>query len=129
MVTLLTGFVLALASAAPATGETVRLVVDYGDGVSKVFKAITWTKGMTVEDLLKEAKKTPHGITYDAKGIGSSFLVKKIDDLVNEGSGADKKSWQYWVNTEYADVGAGTKIVQPDDVVTWRFDIYRGAKN
>jgi len=108
--------------------ESVRLVIDYGDGTAKVFKALAWTKGMTVEDLLKQAEKAPHGITVVASGSGSTYFVKKVDDLENEGAGADKKNSQYWLNTDFATIGAGAQKLQPDDVVTWRFDIYRGAK-
>lgn len=115
-------------SARTLAAETVRLVVDYGDGTAKVFKALSWTKGMTVEDLLKQAEKVSHGIMVVPSGSGATYFVKKIDDLENEGAGANKKNWQYWLNTDYANVGAGTQKLQPDDVVTWRFDIYRGAK-
>ena len=45
-----------------AASETVRLVIDYNDGVEKHFTALPWKAGVTVFDLLQEAKRHPHGI-------------------------------------------------------------------
>lgn len=102
----------------------VHLIINYGDGVEKRFDALSWVKGMTVEDLLNQAKSGSHGISIQATGTGAAFFVQKIDDLLNEGGGSTKRNWQYWLNTTYAPVGAGSQQLQPDDVVTWKFDTY-----
>ncbi len=125
---LVAGLFMAASSTNGLGAENVRLVIDYGDGSAKIFKALSWKKGLTVADLLKQAQSEPHGITVVASGGGASYFVKKIDDLENQGAGEDKKNWQYWLNTDYASVGAGTQVLQPDDVVTWRFDLYREGK-
>ena len=48
---------------AHAQSATVRLVVDYGDGVIKTITALPWAKGSTVLDVMNAAKDRPHGIT------------------------------------------------------------------
>ena len=119
---------LAIAAAgdrAHAQTATVRLVVDYGDGVIKTIAGLPWAKGSTVLDVMNAAKDRPHGITFSYTGSGASALLTRIDDVANEGGGA-KKNWQLWVNTAYADRSFGVYEVQPLDVVFWRFTTQAG---
>ena len=120
----LAAILLAVAAAgdrARAQSATVRLVVDYGDGVTKTITGLPWAKGNTVLDVMNAAKDRPHGIAFSYTGSGASAFLTRIDDVANEvGSGA-KKNWQLWVNTNYADRGFGAYEVQPFDVVFWRF--------
>ncbi len=104
----------------------VKLVVDYDDGVQKTFKALAWSKGMTVIDAMDLAKAHPRGITYDAAGKGPTAFVLSIDGLNNEGGG--KRNWQYWVNTDFADKSAGAWALEPGDVVLWRFTQWKGKQ-
>src|SRR5436190_4488182 len=67
-----------------AAKETVKLVVDYGDGVQKVFASLPWTKETTVFSALEAAAKHPRGIKIAHQGKGETLLVTAIDDLKNE---------------------------------------------
>jgi hypothetical protein len=100
-----------------AQSATVRLVIDYGDGVIKTISDLPWSKGQTVLDLMNAAKARPHGITFRATGSGGSAFLTQIDDLTNEGGGAGKKNWQLWINSAYADRGFGVYELQASDVV------------
>ena len=111
---------------AHAQSATVRLVVDYGDGVVKTITGLPWAKGSTVLDVMNAAKDRPHGISFSYTGSGASALLTRIDDVANEGGAAAKKNWQLWVNTSYADRGFGVYEVQPLDVVFWRFTTQAG---
>ena len=106
---------------ARAQTATVRLVVDYGDGVIKTFTDLPWAKGNTVLDVMNAAKDRPRGITFSYTGSGASAFLTRIDDVANEGGSGAKKNWQLWVNTSYADRSFGAYEVQPLDVVFWRF--------
>ena len=123
---LLGAFVLAAATGdrAQAQSATVRLVIDYGDGVIKTITGLPWTKGSTVLDVMNTAKSRPHGISFGYTGNGASAFLTQIDDVVNEGGG--KKNWQLWVNTSYADKSFAVYDVQPLDVVFWRFTMQEG---
>ena len=111
---------------AHAQSATVRLVVDYGDGVVKTITGLPWAKGSTVLDVMNAAKDRPHGISFSYTGSGASALLTRIDDVANEGGAAAKKNWQLWVNTSYADRSFGVYEVQPLDVVFWRFATQAG---
>jgi hypothetical protein len=104
-----------------AQNATVRLVVDYGDGVIKTFTDLHWAKGSTILDVMNAAKDHPHGITFSYTGSGASAFLTRIDDVANEGGSGAKKNWQLWINTSYADKSFGVYEVQPLDVVFWRF--------
>jgi Domain of unknown function (DUF4430) len=105
--------------------KTVRLAIDYGDGVQKVFSAVPWKDGQTVLDVLQWADKHPRGIELQLSGSGTSAFVRSIDKLANEGGGASAKNWLYWQNGKLANTGAGTREVAPGDEVLWKFDVYR----
>jgi Domain of unknown function (DUF4430) len=107
-----------------AQSATVRLVVDYGDGVIKTITGLPWAKGSTVLDVMNAAKSRPHGINFSYTGSGASAFLTRIDDVANEGG--SKKNWQPWVNTSYADKSFGVYEVQPLDVVFWRFTTQQG---
>jgi uncharacterized protein DUF4430 len=111
---------------AHAQPATVRLVVDYGDGVIKTITDLPWTKGSTVLHVMNAAKGRPHGITFSYTGSGASAFLTRIDDVANESGGGAKKNWQLWVNTGYADRSFGVYEVQALDVVFWRFTTQEG---
>jgi hypothetical protein len=126
--TILLGTVLLIVAAAgdraQAQSATVRLVIDYGDGVSKTITGLPWAKGSTVLDVMNAAKSRPHGITFSYTGSGASAFLTHIDDVANEGG--SKKNWQLWVNTSYADNSFAVYELQPSDVVFWRFTMQEG---
>ena len=111
---------------AHAQSATVRLVVDYGNGVIKTITDLPWAKGSTVLDVMNAAKDRPHGISFSYTGSGASAFLTRIDDVANEGGTATKKNWQLWVNTSYAERSFGVYEVQPLDVVFWRFTTQAG---
>ena len=115
--------VAAVASAAePADEKTVKLTIDYGDGVQKVFVALPWKEKMTVLAALQAAEKHPRGIKLTHQGSGERVLVTAIDDLKNEGRG---RNWIYEVNGKLADKSAGVYELLAGDSVLWRFATYR----
>jgi hypothetical protein len=109
-----------------AQGATVRLVIDYGDGVVKIVTGLPWSKGSTVLDVMNAARARPHGSTFSYTGSGGSSLLTQIDDIRNEGGG--KKNWQLWVNATYADRSFGVYEVQAFDVVHWRYATQEGTQ-
>jgi hypothetical protein len=104
--------------------NTVKVVIDYGDGAQKVFPALQWQEGMTVLDAMEKAKAPAHGITFQHTGKGETAFLTQIDDLKNEGGGKAKKNWQYLVNDVYADKGFGVRKLEKGDVVLWRFTVF-----
>ena len=106
---------------AQSPAQTVRLVVDYGDGTTKTINDLAWSKGNTVLDAMKAATARPHGISFSYTGAGDTAMVTKIDDVQNQGGGAGKKNWQYWVNGTSGNRSFAAFELQAQDVVLWRF--------
>lgn len=102
--------------------KTVRVVIDYNDGVEKHFNAIDWQAEMTVLDAMNAAKQHPRGITFESKGRGATTLLTKIDDRGNEGRGLN---WLYKVNGKPGDRSIGVFELQAGDTVLWKFDKYK----
>jgi hypothetical protein len=111
----------AIVPATAAEENTVRLTVDYGDGVAKTISDLAWSKGNTVLDAMKAATSRPHGISFSYTGSGASAVLTKIEDVQNQGGGAGKKNWQYWVNGAYGDRSFAAFELQAQDQVLWRF--------
>ncbi len=109
---------------AAAEARSVKLVVDYGDGVEKHFPAIPWKEGMTVLDVMSAATGRAHGIAFEHTGSGDTAILTRIDDLSNEGGGKEKKNWLYWVNDKFAERSFGAYELAPSDVVVWRFALW-----
>lgn len=101
---------------------SVRLVIDYGDGVEKHFPRLGWNDGMTVLDLMRAAQQHPRGITFAQRGRGPTAFLTRIDDLENEGRG---RNWTYRINDRLADRSFAVQTVQAREQVVWRFGTAR----
>lgn len=113
---------LALApQAANAQAQTVRLVIDYGDGTIRTFTELPWKKGATVLDAMNAAKAHPRGIDFAYTGSGATGFLTEIDKLRNQGAGSGRKNWLFWVNTGLGDRSFAIFEVQALDVIFWRY--------
>jgi hypothetical protein len=108
---------LTIATVASAA-DTVKLVIDYGDGVEKHFTQLAYKKDMTVLDAVRTAEKHAHGIKAEVRSSGSTAFLTQIDDVKNQGSG---KNWVYRVNDKLGDRSIGIHKLQAGDAVLWRF--------
>ena len=113
--TLLVG---ALPLSAAESEATVRLTIDYGDGVQKVFAGIPWQEGQTVLAALEAAGKHPRGIKVEHRGTGATAFVTSIDGQKNEGTG---RNWLYEVNGKPANKSCGVWTLKAGDQVLWKF--------
>ena len=101
--------------------KTVRLTIDYGDGVQKVFTGLECKEETTVFDILQQAAKHPRGIRVSHKGSGDATFITAIDDVKNEGRG---RNWTFDVNQKSGEASAGVVKVKPGDSILWRFGDY-----
>ena len=70
---------------------------------------------------MKAATSRPHGISFSYTGSGASAVLTKLEDVQNQGGGAGKKNWQYWVNSAYGDRSFAAFELQAQDQVLWRY--------
>jgi hypothetical protein len=101
--------------------QTVKLVINYGDGVQKHFTALAWREGMTVLDAMKLAREHARGIKFEYSGSGASAFLSAIDGVGNEGGG---RNWIYRVNGSLGDRSFGSKALSSGDEVSWTFGTY-----
>jgi len=109
---------LAAATAAQDAPPSVRLTIDYGDGVQKTFSALE-TEKMTVFAALQAAEKHPRGIKVKHTGAGETVFITAIDDVANEGRGG--RNWRYTVSDQPARTSAGVAELKAGDTILWRF--------
>ena len=102
--------------------RTVRLVVDYGDGVEKHFTSLPWKADMTVLDVLQAAARHPRGIRFQHRGSGSTAFVTSIDGVKNEGGKG--RNWVYRVDGKLGDRSCGVYRVKAGQKVLWAFATY-----
>ncbi len=111
-----------LHAADPDAPPTVRMVIDYGDGVEKHFTALGWKEGMTILDALEAAKDHARGIKFTYRGKESTAFLTHLDDLENEGTG---KNWVFRVNDKLGTKSFAVTPLKAGDTVLWRFGEYR----
>jgi uncharacterized protein DUF4430 len=107
------------AGSACAAEPTVRLTIDYGDGVEKTFVALAWREKLTVFDAMQAAAQHPRGIKIQHTGSGETIFVTAIDDRTNEGQGGN--NWRYEINGQRPPQSAGVAELKAGDAVLWRF--------
>ena len=115
----ITCLALAAVAAAQDTSPTIRLTIDYGDGVEKSFTRIEWKEKMTVFDALQAAEKHERGIKLKHTGSGETVFIVAIDGQENEGQGG--RNWRYSVNDQGARMSAGVAELKAGDAVVWRY--------
>lgn len=101
----------------------VRVVIDYPDGTQVHYPRVQLNpEHMTVLDAMTAAAaiESPRSLKFEQKGSGATALIKGIGGFIN-GTTKDSKAWQYWINDEYAKVGAGAAVVKPTDRITWAY--------
>ena len=106
-----------LADTAQASGGAVSLIIDYSNGVQKIFAGIPWKREMAVLDLLKAAGSANPGLKFEfvksfvdrgGREVGS---VVSIDEV--KADNRDQK-WLVWVNSKF--IGTELRRVTADSV-------------
>ncbi|MFH1584692.1 MAG: DUF4430 domain-containing protein, partial [Patescibacteria group bacterium] len=94
----------------------VDLRIDYGSGDLQSFPAESLRAGSAVLELL-EALEERHGVPVETRKFsGVGVFVEAIHGVRN----TESSYWQYWVNGEYAKVGAGQYKLRDGDEVLWK---------
>ena len=104
----------------PAAEIQARLTIAAGDSEPLIFDNITLANKATAFDLLKKVTEE-NNIELGYKDYGGELgvLVESIDGVKND-TGANTY-WQYWVNGEFAQVGASSYVLADGDKVEWRY--------
>lgn len=98
---------------------TVNLRIDFDNGEIKSYDNIKIERDKTVFDLLKGvAEENNLEFSFrEYQDLGA--LVESIDNVKNDFN--NNKWWQFWVNGEYATIGASSFQLKEGDLVEWKF--------
>ena len=99
-----------------ASAETATLVIEPAAGQSQEWK-VAWREGMTVLDLF-QGVGGEQAAKIESLGSGELTFITSIGGAENEG--ADGRNWQFYVNGERSNVGAGAYVVESGDHVLWK---------
>jgi len=83
---------------------------------NKSFSRFSIAPGKTALELLQ--KTVPH----KTKGEGKNAFVVMIDNY--EADNNKKEYWSFYINGQYAQVGAGSYILKDNDKIEWKIDNY-----
>lgn len=79
--------------------------------------SVPWLKGLTVAQATQQA-----GLRSVWRGSGEMAFLESLAGTENQG--ADGLNWQFEVNGDYADRGAGAVGLEPGDRVLWKLAPY-----
>ncbi|MFA6410719.1 MAG: DUF4430 domain-containing protein [Candidatus Buchananbacteria bacterium] len=98
----------------------VSLMLDFGDGKIQTFSDVVLPDQANVFDLLTKVT-TEKSLEFKTKDYGSELgvLVESINNIAN--SDKTNRFWHYWVNNEYAEVGASKYGLKTGDIVEWKY--------
>ena len=97
----------------------VNLMLDFGNGQVRTFNQIKLAKDFTVFGLLEKVT-TENNFELKSKDYGElGVFIEAIGDIKNDTAG--DRFWQYWVNNEYAQVGASNYQLADGDIVEWKY--------
>ncbi len=104
----------------PPAQENVVKTIHVSLTVGEQRYEISVPEGSSVYDVLQTAR-TQLGITYRGKNfLGLGFFVDEING--QSSNPKEGKYWIYYVNGKEAQVGVSNYIVQPNDVITWKYE-------
>ncbi|HEY4510030.1 MAG TPA: DUF4430 domain-containing protein [Candidatus Paceibacterota bacterium] len=94
----------------------VDLEIDYGNGDEQSFPGKLAGRGDTVLDVL-DILERQNGITIEKRNFpGLGVFIEAIHGVEN----TNNSYWQFWVNGEYSQVGAGQYELKDGDKVLWK---------
>ena len=94
----------------------------YGDDTieqNDELRITDYEEGETVWQIMQKAlAEKGISLEYEEYDGGLGVLITKIG---NKKNGDEGKYWQYFVNGEYANMGASNYIVKNGDIIEWKF--------
>lgn len=101
----------------PST-RPVTVRIDFGGEPETRTLELPHVSGTSLFDLMRFAKEDGD-LEFESETAGDLPFVTAIEGVANEGLGG--RNWQYWVDGEYATVGAGSFVPKPGTTVEWRY--------
>lgn len=100
--------------------KTANLMFDFGNGDIRTFNNIVIEDDTTIFELVKEVT-SKNNIEFGYKDYGGDLgmLVESIGEKKNDFDTG--YYWQYWVNNDYAKVGASVYKLKNYNIIEWKY--------
>lgn len=93
-------------------------MLDFGNSEIKSFTSLDFTKNQNVFDLLKQITGQNNiELLYKDYGGDLGIFIESIGGIKNN----NDSYWQYWVNNQYSTKGVSSYVIQPNDVIEFKF--------
>ena len=100
--------------------STTNIMIDWQDGEIKSFTNQKITASTSVFSLLEQVTQQEDiNLEYKDYGKEMGVMVEAIGGAYNDFT--EDQWWQFWVNNEYAQVGASNHLLQNGDTVEWKY--------
>ncbi len=96
------------------------MLIDDGYGNIASVKEILEKKDETLLELMTAAEKN-NRLKFSYKDFGS--LGKLVESINGRTNGDQGKFWQFWINHEYAKIGASSYKLNSGDFIDWKFSL------
>ncbi len=100
-------------------GQTVSMTIDFGNGARREFAALAYRDGMTVGDLMRQARDFRPQIRFALKGEGEMSFLTSLENVANEGGGG--RNWLYSVDGKTGETSFEVCPLTPGAAVLWEF--------
>ena len=105
--------------AKPPQGDTVALAIDFGNGARREFAALPWSRGMTVGELMRQARRFRPAIAFTQQGAGDKAFLTSLEGVTNQGG--DGRYWTYQIDHRPAKMSFDVQPLAPGERVLWEF--------
>jgi hypothetical protein len=102
------------------TGEVVSLTIDFGNGARREFAALPYAQGMTLGDLMDQARTFRPPVVFTQQGEGESAFLTSLEGVANE-TGANGRYWLYSVDGRHGEVSFAVQSLAAGVAVLWEF--------
>lgn len=102
------------------TGETVSLTIDFGNGARREFAALPYKQGMTLGELITQAREFRPPINFTTQGEGDMAFLTSLEGVANE-TGASGRYWVYSVDDRRGEVSFAVQSLAAKSEVLWEF--------
>ena len=96
--------------------QEISLRIVFGQDGERNFSYLPWKEQISVYDLLTEASEK-NDVFVEVKEYDFGIMVDSISGYEN----SSEMAWIYFVNGESEQVSADKMMVQPGDVVEWKY--------
>lgn len=108
----------------PAISNVVSISITAVEEIILESSLVELQANQTVFDILNQTTRE-NKIHMDYSGRGGTIYIKGINNIYEHDMGAES-GWMYSVNGEFPNTSCGSYVLEPGDVIEWRYTLNLG---